>query len=227
MMIMPIVTGARKDFRENVSRPNQISLLLPPAKRHLRLNLDTKWKQKSLSHKVKKNRPESTVAISFETKMRVHCIRCNEEWLWFQVRAISSQHQLMWSVTTQISCLILNLMFTIHLVMITSMMIIWLKSTKVNLNTRKALPLPCCQKSLSQASDYHKAFDNCNQGGEDNHKKATEKVNSIIAFLQRDRDGEFLGIVGLSLKNAAYQYFCCRVVLAPSADMYYYPFTTE
>lgn len=42
MMIMPIVTGVRKDFRENVSRPNQISLLLPPAKRHLRLNLDTK-----------------------------------------------------------------------------------------------------------------------------------------------------------------------------------------
>ena len=37
---------------------------------------------------------------------------------------------------------------------------------------------------------------------------------------------EFLGSVGLSLKNAAYQYFCCRVVLAPSADMYY-PFTTE
>jgi len=46
MMIMPTVTVvmntvARKDFRENVSRPNQISLL-PPAKRHLRLNLDTK-----------------------------------------------------------------------------------------------------------------------------------------------------------------------------------------
>jgi uncharacterized membrane protein len=33
MMIMPTVmnTGARKDFRENVSRPNQISLLLPSA----------------------------------------------------------------------------------------------------------------------------------------------------------------------------------------------------
>lgn len=47
MMIMPTVTVVKntvatgKDFRENVSRPNQISLL-PPAKRHLRLNLDTK-----------------------------------------------------------------------------------------------------------------------------------------------------------------------------------------
>jgi len=43
MMIMlwtVVMNTARKDFREKVSRPNQISLL--PSKRHLRLNLDTK-----------------------------------------------------------------------------------------------------------------------------------------------------------------------------------------
>jgi len=45
---------------------------------------------------------------------------------------------------------------------------------------RKALPPPCRQKSLSQESDQFTvvmAFDrdNCNQGGDDNHKKATKK----------------------------------------------------
>merc|ERR1712210_223272 len=53
-------------------------------------------------------------------------------------------------------------------------------------------------------------------------KSNKSEFNNCI-YTQREKDGEFLGIVGLSLKNEAYQYF----VLAPSADMYYYPFTTE
>merc|ERR1712020_316879 len=50
-------------------------------------------------------------------------------------------------------------------------------------------------------------------------RKATQKVNSIIAFLPRDRWGK-CGIK-FEKKTQLFKIFCCRVVLARSADMYY------
>ena len=98
------------------------------------------------------------------------------------------------------------------LAMITSMEIILLTSMKVNLSTRSEKHCHCLVvKNLRHK--HHKDFDVAiviKVVMIIRQKSNKSEFNNCIST-ERETDGEFLGLVGLSLKNEAYQYFVAEL----------------
>lgn len=207
MMIMSTVivvmnTGARKDFRERtyLGRIKSRSSL-PPAKRHLRLNLDTKWKQKSLPHKVKKKSRQQKAQPWSLLRWRGGFVA--------SVAMTNGSDFKPFQASTN-SCDLLQLKSPVSSSTWWSPSWWWSPrwrssgwrqwkwiSTREAKSTAAALSSKISVTSIWSIHDGHdEAFDrdNCNQGGDDNHKKATKKVNSIIAFLPRERVSRNCGV---------------------------------